>query len=167
MADDNPEEWRPVPGHPDYKVSSLGRVMSLKRKVPRLLSTGPDPAGYRRTHLDGTHWYVHRIVARTFIGPCPPDMEVGHRNHVRHDNRAVNLHYVTRQQNLADRQWSARTHCRSGHPLAGDNLYIVPSTKQLVCKACRRKRMKRNARQCPYCSQSIERVSQSGPKETV
>lgn len=41
MADDNPEEWRPVPGHPDYKVSSLGRVMSLKRKVPRLLSTGP------------------------------------------------------------------------------------------------------------------------------
>ena len=46
---------------------------------------------------------VHAIVALAFIGPCPDGHEVNHKNFVKHDNRAENLEYVTRSENLLHR----------------------------------------------------------------
>jgi len=33
--------------------------------------------------------------------------------------------------------WPKHTHCKKGHPLNGDNLYVSPSGKRF-CKACKR-----------------------------
>jgi hypothetical protein len=47
---------------------------------------------------------VHRLVAAAFIGEPPPGKEVNHINAVRSDNRASNLEYVTRSQNMAHKR---------------------------------------------------------------
>jgi HNH endonuclease len=44
---------------------------------------------------------------------------------------------VLRGEGLAAQQ-ARQTHCRrAGHPLSGDNLYVIPSTGARVCRACK------------------------------
>lgn len=155
------EEWRTVPGHSDYEVSSQGRVRSWKKAggagVANILRTGPDTSGYPVTTIDGKRRRVHQVVALTWLGPCPEGMEVGHLNHKRDDNRPENLAYVTRRENMAElRRRPPRTHCKRGHPLSGDNLYIAPASGQRVCRICRRRTMsKRHLDDCDYCGRPL------------
>lgn len=44
--------------------------------------------------------FVHKIVAESFIGPCPARHEVNHKDTNRENPRATNLEYVTRKQNI-------------------------------------------------------------------
>jgi hypothetical protein len=89
-------------------VSNLGRVRrdlggTGNAKAGRILATSPDRKGYRRVSLmtDGVRdtRRVHQLVAAAFIGPCPPDHEVGHKNNDKADNRADNLEYCTDLEN--------------------------------------------------------------------
>lgn len=43
---------------------------------------------------------VHRIVAIAAYGVPEPGLDTAHLNHVRADNRAANLAFVTRKENL-------------------------------------------------------------------
>jgi hypothetical protein len=144
-------------------VSSLGRIRSYKMNKSDgiLLRIGADYAGYRRVHLDGVHYYVHKAVALAWIGPCPDGMELHHINHDRGDNRPENLEYETRQGNIAKRRKpEPKSHCKLGHHLAGENLYVVPSTGQRVCRICRRRQMNRRDKTgCPTCGQQIPTVT--------
>lgn len=157
-ANSKRETWVPIPdyeGH--YEVSTRGRVRSLKRRQPKILTLQRDAGGYARVAF-GNRWHlVHRVVARAFIGECPPGHEVAHQNHVRDDNRVENLRYATRQENLAERRFASLTHCRrANHELTDENVYVVPSTGARICKACRRDRMARRAHdQCPTCGQPM------------
>ena len=114
------EEWRPVVGHEHaYEVSSLGNVRSLSRSYSRskevnghvvtcvvnmtgrLLQPGASRSGHVSVAIGkGNSRLVHQLVAEAFIGPKPDDHEVLHINHVPNDNRACNLKYGTRSENL-------------------------------------------------------------------
>jgi hypothetical protein len=131
-----PEEWRRIPSHPDYEVSSYGRVLSYKRRQPRLLKGFVHPLGYVRLNVDGRQHSVHRLVAEAFIGPCPEDKEVDHINRIRHDNRPENLRYLTRQENMARMVPRPFTECVNGHSMTGDNVYVRPSSGRHECRAC-------------------------------
>lgn len=86
------EEWRRIPDHPNYEVSSLGRVRSVDREVrgpygttrklkgkPIKLQVRPD--GYLQFQVRrGTTVYVHRAVALAFLGPEPAGLEVCHND---------------------------------------------------------------------------------------
>lgn len=37
---------------------------------------------------------------------------------------------------------AAKTHCKNGHELSGDNLYVIPSTGGRQCKTCSRERLR-------------------------
>jgi hypothetical protein len=143
------EEWRGVPGYPSYRVSSLGRVVSLRPwrglPVPRELAAGISGPGYRMVYLTaggrGRHLYVHQLVAAAFHGPRPEGMEVRHLDGNRLNNAASNLSYGTTSQNAYDRVRhgthgnTAKVKCAQGHPFDALNT-IVPTEGQRRCRAC-------------------------------
>jgi NUMOD4 motif/HNH endonuclease len=104
------ERWRDVVTHPGlYEVSDLGRVRSLDRggRKGRLLSTRVDHRGYRKAtlSLDGRQEYVKvaKLVAMACCGPRPSlEHEVCHGNGVSDDDRALNLRWCTRSENMED-----------------------------------------------------------------
>ena len=96
------EIWRDITGYEGlYKISSLGRVMSVKRnKILKPGNTGKYlivvlcKNGVRNTHL------VHRLVAFEFCIKQPGQCEVNHLNEIKTDYRAENLEWCTRLENI-------------------------------------------------------------------
>lgn len=109
------EVWRDIKDAPGYQVSDQGSVRTLDRNVlgkdgrielhpgkclkPQLLKNG-----YLEVYVcvDGKrrHRTIHNLVAEAFLGERPKGYDVMHRNGVRTDNRAENLAYGTRSENL-------------------------------------------------------------------
>jgi len=152
MADgDDTPEWRPVPGFPNYLVSSDGKVLSLKRRGA--------PGGIRKTFdhgsghlhvvlLNGSHndrhgFMVHHLVLEAFVGPRPQGMECRHLDGNPANNVVSNLAWGTRSENQLDRvshgthHEANKTHCPHGH------LYDEQNTRhrngKRHCMTCQRK----------------------------
>lgn len=104
------EEWRIVPDHPNYMVSDLGRVKWLndtRNHKAGDISTGTRGGNYYRSvTLDNQLYTIHRLVMLAFVGRCPKDLVVNHKNGKKYDNRLSNLEYVTRKE---DRHHAIRT----------------------------------------------------------
>lgn len=117
------ENWKPIPGYEGYyEVSDLGRVKSLARVVPhptvpageiplreRILKQSPIRYPAVNLSRDGRqkNVKVHRLVAEVFV-PNPEGYEVvDHLNGDTHDNRAANLDWCTREENIK-RSWKAK-----------------------------------------------------------
>lgn len=152
------EKWRAVPGwEGTYEVSDQGRVRSLPRSVRggftghrlvlgRVLQPVKRTSGHRGVILtDGDRRErpgVHQLVARAFLGPCPNGHEVCHNNGDPTDNRAENLRYGTRHENIMDAvkhraHWQTKKDvCPRGHPLEAPNLppWLKRGRECLACK---------------------------------
>lgn len=85
------EEWREVPGFPNYAVSNLGRVRGARGGI---LIPYPGQSGYLRIGIslgrDGYRRfeYVHRLVLFAFVGP-PAEYEQGHHKDGDKENNAL------------------------------------------------------------------------------
>ena len=81
------------------RVSNHGRV----RTANGIITEGSErPNGYRQAGINGKTHYVHRLVAQAFLGP-PPSEKHTQVNHIDGDpanNRADNLEWVTRSENI-------------------------------------------------------------------
>lgn len=158
MSHTTEEIWLPVPGWEErYRVSSLGRLRSLKREGESYGRTGVvhkgtvTGSGHVRVLLrrPGQRQSVglHRLVLEAFVGPCPDGYEALHSNGVASDNRVQNLRWGTRSANVRDavrhgtHHNTAKTKCVNGHNLTQPNL-----TKWSIdhgvrnCLACARAR---------------------------
>lgn len=142
------EEWRPVPGSSVYWVSSLGRVWSQPRERTRggVLAPTVDKTGGARGRqfvmIGQRRKLVHQLVAGAFHGPRPEGMETRHLDGDKTNNRADNLTYGTRAENMQDAvehgthfslRQVTKTHCPKGHPLVSDYRNRRGSR---VCRPC-------------------------------
>jgi hypothetical protein len=126
------EEWRQIPGNPNYEASNLGRIRSVDRYVTtragvkkfmrgRVLRPGrhsdAHPYPYVNVYGKGkSNVGVHVLVALTFIGPRPEGQYVCHKNGNPADCRAENLYYGTPTENQADRRLHGTDATGEKHP---------------------------------------------------
>ena len=99
------ENWKQILDYPDYDVSDLGRVQSLKFGKTRILKPNDNGNGYLRVNLYANgkrkKRKVHRLVAEAFLGPRPEGHEVNHKDGIKSHNKATNLEWVTSAENQA------------------------------------------------------------------
>lgn len=107
------EVWKDIEGYEGrYQVSNLGRVKSLKRKVPngensfriikeKILKTSKKSNEYIKVNLSGKSYRVHRLVATAFIENPNNYDEINHINGDKRDNRVKNLEWCTREYNMS------------------------------------------------------------------
>ena len=104
-----------------YEVTSSGEVLSLKRKVSKVLAPGKDKKGYLRVSLSEggkakTH-KVHRLVAKAFI-PNPDNLpQVNHIDEDKTNNHVSNLEWCTNKHNVTHSIYKQAKHYKFLSPL--------------------------------------------------
>ena len=107
------ENWKWIPGNPDYQVSSMGNVRSWLRGgnhkkrnagYPRDLKKS-NQGSYQSISLPGgetrgyQHRTIHSLVMLAFIGPRPSGYDIAHMDGDSRNNNISNLKYCTRKEN--------------------------------------------------------------------
>lgn len=90
------EEWKAIPGFPDYEASRDGRIRNVK--THNVLSC-TDVHGYCQVILykDSVQHgvYAHAVIAKAWIPNPEKKRTVNHKNHNKKDNRVENLEWAT------------------------------------------------------------------------
>ena len=102
------EEWRQLKDFPLYSVSNIGNIKH--NKTNRLRKLYIDLYGYISIQILNIEnkkvtKKVHRLVADTFLNNPDNKKTVNHKNHIKHDNRVINLEWATmKEQNIHKHQ---------------------------------------------------------------
>lgn len=98
------EIWKKVFGFPDYHVSNLGRVKSLKHNLHKILKQAHHRRGYLAVGLrvgdQSKGLKTHRLVGIAFVENHFGYSEINHKNSNKKDNRAENIEWCNRSQNM-------------------------------------------------------------------
>lgn len=120
------ERWLPIEGSEAYAISDEGRVMSNKRREPRILAPVNGPNGYLVvwTYTAGKRRmrFIHRLVLEHFTGPPKPGQICRHLNGDPRDNRLENLQWGTHAENMADK-------VRHGTQVKGEAVNLAKLTR--------------------------------------
>lgn len=96
------EIWKNIDGEDGYLVSNQGRVKSLNYRrtgQERILKLSEN-SNYKKVNIRGKLHNVHRLVALAFIPNPEGKTDVNHINCDTSDNRAENLEWVSRNENI-------------------------------------------------------------------
>jgi len=107
------ETWKIIESFPKYEVSTWGkvRIIANERNVHttyagRQLTPLITEKGYLRVAIYDSKYQrskfkrISRLVAETFLGPCPEGLEVNHKDGDKKNNRIDNLEYVSHMTNM-------------------------------------------------------------------
>lgn len=132
------EIWKNIKGYEGlYQVSSDGRVKSLKWNKERILKPGIRKGGYLQVALCAggkqKSLMVHRLVCEAFHDNPENKPEVNHINEIKTDNRACNLEWCTRIENMNhgtrnERSGKAQSKSVGQYTRDGELIKIWPST---------------------------------------
>jgi len=97
------EDWMPIIGFEHlYRVSSLGNIFSLRRRI--FLNPSDNGRGYQYVTLrkdnKGYNRYVHRLVAESFLKPDNERLDVNHKDGIKANNNVENLEWCDKFENM-------------------------------------------------------------------
>ena len=134
------EEWKSIDNHPEYKVSNLGRVKSIKYNKEIILKQTKNNTGYYYVYLsEKSKKYplkVHRLIAHAFI-PNPDNKPfIDHINRKRDDNSINNLKWVNNSENMVNTDTRSNTNQKNIHQNKRGTyeVFIVRNYKVAFCK---------------------------------
>lgn len=90
--------------------------------------------GYGCVGVNGRRYLTHRFAYEHLVGPIPDGLTIDHLCRNKVCCNPEHLEPVTAAQNNR-RAAALITHCRHGHPLAGDNL-LITSAGRRNCREC-------------------------------
>lgn len=133
-------EWKEIPGHERYKVSSNGQIMGVRGIIrkPWLAMNGKKNDRYKIDLWDKsigckTMHFVHRLVAKAFL-PNPLDLpEVNHIDGNTLNNNVSNLEWCTHLHNVDHAYKNNLMTTNKGKILTRDEIiaireYPIPTT---------------------------------------
>jgi hypothetical protein len=89
------EQWRTCRNFPDYKISTLARVWSVRKAILLAPGIGTSHPSVCLPMADGfPSVTVHSLVADAFLGPCPEGMHVEHIDRDKGNAVLSNLRHV-------------------------------------------------------------------------
>ena len=94
----------------DYETGVLYWRWRVNSRVPKTLEAGTQNKsnGYLGVRVHGWLYQVHRVVMLMCYGFYGEGLDVDHINHVRTDNRMVNLRFVTQGENQRNQSLSSK-----------------------------------------------------------
>jgi hypothetical protein len=96
--DSDPEVWKKIPIDSKCEVSTWGNVRFATTKIQKRFDIEKLKSTKTRIRFNGH--YLHRLIALTFI-PNPEDLkEVNHKDGNPYNNRAANLEWINRENNM-------------------------------------------------------------------
>ena len=108
--------------------------------------------GYGQVAHEGKQHLVHRLAYETFVGEIPKGMHTDHLCRNVACFNTAHLEVVTSRENILrgigpSAVNAAKTHCKHGHPLSGENLVLISTpARPRVRRECRRCRSDATAR---------------------
>ena len=98
---DPDEVWKPTTISDKYDVSSYGRVRNAKRG--NVLRQTTKPRGYKTLNFLGKTYYVHQLMALSFIGEPEKDQTVDHIDRKPYNNHISNLRWASKKEQSMNR----------------------------------------------------------------
>ena len=96
------EIWKDIPDLKGYQASNLGRIKSLRNNL--ILSQINNGNGYLYVTISNKNkrknYYVHRLVAKTFIKNFDETKVVNHKDYNKKNNCIDNLENVSQKENI-------------------------------------------------------------------
>lgn len=171
------EIWKDIKNYENcYQVSSYGNVRSLNRKIKKysnidkkimdfsikgkLLKFKIRNDGYKILNLSkngiSKEFYIHYLVANTFIGERPKDHHICHGDGNRQNNNLSNLRYGTRSDNTNDSIKHGTCYFKKGE----DNPYSKLKKEEVknILENKGIKTQKELSKQFGVCRQSISSI---------
>jgi len=84
--------------------------------------------------------YAHRFLYEEVHGSLSRDMDVHHKCG---NKSCVNLEHLVALSHAEHMKAHRPTHCRKGHLLSDENVYVTPSTGARSCRVCMREGVRR------------------------
>jgi hypothetical protein len=143
------EEWVDVPKYESYyQISNYGNFAKKTKdgRIIRKLNSATPYLSVSCKDIDGTGQksiYIHKLVAKVFIGDRPDGMIIRHLDGNKYNNKVTNLSYGTPEQNYLD-LIKHKTHkgSNNGRSILNENSafairFLVENrvTRQLLAKA--------------------------------
>jgi hypothetical protein len=114
------EIWKDIQGYEGlYLVSNLGRVKRMYKNRPSVIRKGTiDKDGYLRIGLSKDckykYFYIHRLVAMSFIENAENKPCINHINGIKNDNRIDNIEWCTYSENIRHADKTGLRACPKG-----------------------------------------------------
>lgn len=107
------EHYKTCDRYPKYEISNLGNV---RNKITGTVRKQTNRNGYRKIRINNKDVNIHKLVAEAFLDGYHEGLEINHKDGNKANNRADNLEWVTKKENILHAYRTGLKHRTGGTP---------------------------------------------------